>query len=138
MIPAALRREIISRAANRCEYCGLAQAGQEGTFHIDHVTPRAIDGPTTIENLALACVSCSLRKGAATTALDSESGNESPIFNPRTQNWNDHFRWNDVEIIPLTPTGRATVKRLALNRHLALAIREEEKLRHRHPPLRAV
>src|SRR5829696_7330456 len=121
MIPAAPRREVISRAGDRCEYCGLAQVGQEGTFHIDHVTPRASAGPTTSENLALACVSCSLRKGAATTALDSESGHEAPIFNPRTQNWNDHFRWNDVEIIPLTSTGRATVKRLALNRHLALA-----------------
>ena len=50
---------------NRCEYCLLAQAGQEATFHVDHVTPRVAGGPTIDGNLALACVGCSLRKGAA-------------------------------------------------------------------------
>ena len=31
-IPAALRDEVVLRAGNRCEYCGLAQAGQEAAF----------------------------------------------------------------------------------------------------------
>ena len=29
-------------------------------FHIDHIKPLAADGQTVAENLALACVSCSL------------------------------------------------------------------------------
>jgi hypothetical protein len=37
LIGARLRRAVIRRAADRCEYCGLSQAGQEATFHIDHV-----------------------------------------------------------------------------------------------------
>ena len=36
-VPIALRRNVIHRAANVCEYCGLSQEGQEATFRIDHV-----------------------------------------------------------------------------------------------------
>jgi hypothetical protein len=63
-IPAALRRLVVQRVENRCEYCKLSQAGQTATFHIDHVTPVAAGGPTTADNLALACVACSLHKAA--------------------------------------------------------------------------
>jgi 5-methylcytosine-specific restriction endonuclease McrA len=63
-IPASLRRFVIQRADNRCEYCGISQIGQVATFHIDHIAPVMAGGETTAENLALACVSCSLRKGA--------------------------------------------------------------------------
>src|SRR5271166_4699354 len=64
VIPANLRRQVIERAANCCEYCGLAQTGQEATFHVDHIVPVVAGGQSTLENLALACVSCSLRKSA--------------------------------------------------------------------------
>ena len=57
-----------------------------------------------------------------------------PLFNPRTQVWDDHFRWEDEEIVPLTSTGRATVAALVLNRPLIVAIRREEADRGRHPP----
>ena len=73
------------RATNRCEYCRLSQLDQEATFHIDHVVPRAAGGPTEAENLALACVSCSLRKWAKQTAPDPDTGNDEPLFNPRAQ-----------------------------------------------------
>ena len=69
-ISAKLRRLVIHRSGGRCEYCHLSQAGQEATFHIDHVTPVASGGETMVDNLALACVSCSLRKGARQTAID--------------------------------------------------------------------
>jgi HNH endonuclease len=133
-IPERLREEVVRRAGDRCEYCGLSQLGQEATFHVDHVVPRAADGPTSLVNLALACVSCSLRKWAKRTALDPIVGNEVAIFNPRTDAWHDHFRWDGVEILPLTGTGRATVAALAMNRPMILAIRKEESHRGRHPP----
>lgn len=133
-IPASLRDEVVVRAGARCEYCGLSQAGQEATFHIDHVVPRIEGGPTKLSNLALACVSCSLRKWARRSAADPETGEEVALFNPRVQHWNDHFRWDGAVIVPLTPTGRATVAALALNRPLAVAIRWEEAERGRHPP----
>jgi hypothetical protein len=133
-ISPSLHAEVVLRAGNRCEYCQLSQLGQEAAFHIDHVVPRAAGGPTVADNLALACVSCSLRKWAKQTAPDPESGEEVPLFNPRTQVWAEHFRWAAERLVPLTPTGRATLAALALNRPLILAIRQEEAARGRHPP----
>src|SRR6266446_9062180 len=124
--PTKLKRLVIRRAASRCEYCGLSQAGQEAAFHIDHVIPRAAAGPTTADNLALACVSCSLRKGARQFASDPVSGDESPLFNPRQAAWPEHFRWHGIHVEGLTPTGRATVEALRLNRLTILVIRQQE------------
>lgn len=133
-IPAALTREVVERANGRCEYCRLAQAGQEAMFHIDHVIPRSADGSTEAGNLASACVSCSLRKGARQVAADPETNEYAPLFNPRTQVWDDHFRWDGDRVVGVSPSGRATVEALAMNRPLILAIRSEERLRGRHPP----
>ena len=55
-VPAGLRRQVVFRANDRCEYCGLAQEGQEATFHIDHIVPKAAGGPAAADNLALVCV----------------------------------------------------------------------------------
>lgn len=133
-IPAELRRLVIQRAAGRCEYRGLSQQGQEATFHIDHVIPVAAGGQTVAENLALACVSCSLRKAARQTAIDPQSGKEVALYNPRRDTWHEHFRWEGVYLVGLTATGRATIEALDMNRVLILAIREEEAALGRHPP----
>ncbi|MHB1424710.1 MAG: HNH endonuclease [Gemmataceae bacterium] len=133
-ISPSLHAEVALRAGNRCEYCQLSQLGQEATFHIDHVVPRAAGGSTMADNLALAYVSCSLRKWAKQTAPDPDTGEEVPLFNPRTQTWGEHFRWDGVRVVPQTPIGRASVTALALNRPLIIAIRQEETVRGRHPP----
>lgn len=91
-IPRLLRKLVIERAGKRCEYCGLSQSGQEATFHLDHVIPVKAGGETTANNLALACVSCSLRKAARQTVLDPETNITVRIFNPRQQRWLDRFR----------------------------------------------
>lgn len=132
-IPARLRRLVLRRSGDACEYCHLSQAGQEATFHIDHVTPVAVGGQTVADNLALACVSCSLRKGARQTAVDLNTKREVPLFNPRRDAWSEHFQWQGVHLAALTATGRATIKALALNRPLILAIRQEETALGRHP-----
>ena len=44
VISAALRNQVIDRAQNRCEYCGLSHLGQEATFHIDHIHPVSAGG----------------------------------------------------------------------------------------------
>src|SRR4051794_6375275 len=133
-VAAWLRRLVVDRADGRCEYCGLSQEGQEATFHIDHIVPRIAGGPTRAENLALACVSCSLRKEARRSAPDPQTGRRVAFFHPRRQRWDNHFRWCGVTVIGLTPTGRATVAALQMNRPLILAIRQEEAVRGRHPP----
>jgi len=133
-IPFSLRCLVIQRANNRCEYCGISQFGQVATFHIDHIIPSAAGGKTLENNLALACVSCSLRKGARQKVKDVETGQVVPIFHPRQQMWKEHFAWDGVRVTGLTATGRATLQALALNRPMMLAIREEEVLLGRHPP----
>jgi hypothetical protein len=133
-MPAALRQTVIQRARNAYEYCGLSQEGQEATFHIDHVVPRVSGGETISENLALACVSCSLRKAARRAAVDPLSGIPAALYNPRSEVWNEHFRWDGVSVVGLTATGRATVAALQMNRPLILAIRQEEAAFGRHPP----
>lgn len=130
----SLRTRVIDRADNRCEYCRLSQVGQVATFHIDHVMPLSAGGETKINNLALACVSCSLRKAARQTAQDPTTGETAPIFNPRRQSWSDHFRWEGVSVVGSTAIGRATIAVLTMNRPIMLAIRAEEAFFDRHPP----
>ena len=134
-IPAFLRRLVLRRAAGRCEYCRLAQAGQEATFHLDHIIPRTDGGATTADNLALACVSCSLRKGARRMVIDTQTGGAVNFFHPRQDVWEEHFIWEGVRLIGVTATGRATVEALEMNRPVILAIRTEEILLGRHPTL---
>ena len=133
-ISPGLHAEVVLRAGDRCEYCQLSQQGQEATFHIDHVVPRSVGGLTTSDNLALACVSCSLRKWAKQTAIDPETGQSALLYNPRMNIWSEHFEWQSEMVLPLTPTGRATVAALAMNRSQIVAIRQEESVRGRHPP----
>lgn len=87
-----LRRHIVQRARERCEYCGLAQAGHQATFHIDHVIPVTVCGQTALDNPALACVSCSLRKGARQRAPDPVDGTKVELFNPRRDAWSKQYR----------------------------------------------
>jgi hypothetical protein len=132
-IPAQWLRFVVERADSRCEYCRLSQEGQEATFHIDHIIPKSADGETIAENLALACVSCSLRKAARQNSIDSQTGREVSLYNPRSDDWHDHFKWEGEYIIGMTPTGRATVTALNMNRLLAIAIRREEIALGRYP-----
>jgi hypothetical protein len=103
----------------------MPQAGQEAAFHVDHVKPRRDGGPTTLENLALACVSCSLRKGARTHSGDPLTGELAALFNPRMEIWEGHFELAEgCSVVGRTPTGRATVELLRMNRPAAIKIRQ--------------
>ncbi|NEO34641.1 MAG: hypothetical protein F6K36_30495 [Symploca sp. SIO3C6] len=57
-------------------------------------------------------------------------------FNPRTQEWNEHFAWtlDDTKIQGLTSTGRATVVQLKLNNPLIVEARFRWKINGWHPP----
>ena len=132
-IPDKLKEETRFRANNRCEYCRLSQAGQEATFHVDHVIPLSENGETAVENLALACVSCSLFKSAKLSSPDPMTDQLVRLFNPRQDRWNEHFSWDGVIVLGKTAIGRATIEALKMNRPLILAIRREESLLGRHP-----
>lgn len=53
----------------------------------------------------------------------------TPFFNPRTQNWHDHFELVGPLVEPLTPEGRVTVKILGIN--------DSERVSERRPLIQA-
>ena len=109
-MPERLARLVRQRAGHRCEYCLLPQQWQESAFHLDHIRPRSARGRNHVENHALACVGCSLKKGAQVTAIDPATGKLTRPFNPRLDRWSEHFAWDGYwRIMGLTPVGRATV-----------------------------
>lgn len=85
---------------------------------IEHILPEALGGPTALDNLWLACYNCNSLKSDFVTAPDPFTGEVVPLYNPRLQNWQDHFEWSEdgLFILGHTPTGRATVMTLRLNR----------------------
>ena len=114
-VPTALRREVIERAGNRCEYCLLPAEVAFFPHEVDHVVAEKHNGATEIDNLALACWRCNRHKGSDLTSFDPQTRQLSPLFNPRTQVWTEHFTYERERIIGLTPEGRTTVNLLRLN-----------------------
>jgi 5-methylcytosine-specific restriction endonuclease McrA len=126
VIDAATRRRVRRRAHDRCEYCGLPQdAVPVATFHIEHIIAKQHGGTDDLSNLALACFHCNQHKGPNLTGIDPQSGQITPLFNPRTQLWREHFALQDTEISGLTPTGRATIRVLAMNSELQQQLRTQ-------------
>ncbi len=135
-IPAALLREVRNRAGAVCEYCRLPQQSQEATFHVDHIQPQTAGGATNLDNLALACVTCSLRKAARTRIRDPNTGRSVRLFHPRRDSWDDHFGFTrQWRLRGRTATGRATIAALGMNRAAVVAIRQELATIGKFPPL---
>lgn len=124
------------RAHYLCEYCHTDERWQLVQFTIDHIVPIAAGGKDESGNLALACFHCNRRKSDKQFVPDQSTGIETPLFNPRTMDWNDHFYWSNdgVIILALTDIGRITVKYLQLNRERILQIRVADVFVDRHPP----
>ena len=102
------RESITTRAGKRCEYCQMHQSLQGATFHIEHVVPRVMGGLSDSSNLALACPSCNLHKADRISVTSSVNGDVIPLFNPRHDDWNNRFEWDDYTLIAKTEIGRVT------------------------------
>lgn len=114
-IPAGLRRLVAERARFRCEYCLLPVDTAFFPHEVDHVVAEKHGGATVAENLALTCWRCNRHKGSDLGSFDPQTGDFSLLFNPRTQVWVEHFAFEDVLLVGLTPQGRATINLLRLN-----------------------
>jgi len=124
-VPHRLYAAVARRARHRCEYCHAPESVFNQEFEVEHVVPRARGGADVLANLALACRSCNLRKGAHERAADPATGALVPLFDPRRDRWGEHFqlRLDNFRIEGLTPMGRATVRQLGMNRAPALRAR---------------
>ena len=114
-IPASLRRLVIERAHEKCEYCLLHKDDAEFSHEIDHLIAVKHGGLTVLENLVFACLKCNRYKGSDLTAIDPIDQVLVPLFNPRTQIWIEHFTIAGAYLIGQTQSGRATAALLRLN-----------------------
>ncbi len=111
----SLRRAIAKRADYRCEYCLSSEADSVNSFEIDHIFPLKHGGTTVLENLAYTCIICNRNKGTDIATATYPSRQFTPLFNPRTDKWNEHFGIDDGMIFGKTEIGLATIKVLDLN-----------------------
>ncbi|MCA9270515.1 MAG: HNH endonuclease [Planctomycetales bacterium] len=93
-------------------------------FQIDHIRAEKHGGKTQQENLALACFQCNNHKGPNIASVDSQTNKLEPLFDPRTQNWNEHFRWDGPRLVGLTGIGRVTIAVLDINQPERVALRQ--------------
>lgn len=133
-IPDQIRRFVIERAMGACEYCLIHQDDSPEPHHIDHLIARKHGGQTVLPNLALACARCNRFKGSDFAAIDPMDGSPAFVFNPRSQDWAEHFELDGASVIGLTACGRATVELLRINDQAALAYRGRLLLKKRYPP----
>ncbi len=136
-ISARLRRQVLVRDRGTCAYCRCTEGLMGITFEIDHIIPESAGGAAKLDNLCLACPVCNRAKAARLVAIDHDTGQEVPFFHPLTDNWIEHFVWidNGAVIVGKTPTGRATIEALRMNRPSLIQLRHYWIILELHPPL---
>lgn len=119
------KAEVKQRARGCCEYCWSQEEYSPDTFSVEHIIPLAKGGSNEANNLANSCQGCNNHKFVSVEAIDPLTGEMASLYHPRQQRWADHFAWNEnyTLIVGLTPTGRATVAKLELNRKGVMNLR---------------
>ena len=136
-ISLATQSSVRKRAQGLCEYCHTIEKWQLVPFTIDHVIPLSKGGTNNASNLSLACFHCNRYKSNLTEVLDTATSTLVPLFNPRLQQWQDHFIWAEdkLYILGLTAVGKVTIEQLRLNRERIIRIRAADLQINRHPPV---
>ena len=131
-----MRQRVAAWANYRCSYCQTQARVVGSALEIDHITPLSASGASDESNLCLSCSAGNQAKGAKIEAVDPISGERRPLFNPRAQNWQDHFQWSadGALVIGITALGRTTVSALDMNRDLVVKARRRWTAVGWHPP----
>lgn len=129
-----IAERVRARADGRCEYCLLPDDVFDVPFQVDHVISRKHYGSDDESNLAYACLHCNSRKGADIGATDPVTGTLTRLFDPRTDDWHEHFDFVHHAVVGLTAKGRATTRLLFLNAPLRIALRRSLASEGTFPP----
>lgn len=131
-----LRQRLAEEARYRCGYCLTQEVVSGIPLTLEHIIPKARGGKDDEDNLWLSCRLCNEAKGVLIEAVDPQTDESVPLFNPRTQVWTDHFAWSEdgTQVIGQTPVGRATVATLSLNSELRVRARSIWVEAGWHPP----
>lgn len=135
-VPADVRLRVRFWAGDRCSYCRASQDLIYAPLEIEHIVPVSLGGTDDEENYCLACRSCNNSKRARVQAVDPVSNQVVPLFNPRTDRWEEHFTWSEdgTRIFGLTPCGRATALALQMNNRYSVLARGHWVKSGLHPP----
>ena len=131
-----LRKRLAESAKNRCGYCLMPQEIVPMLLEIEHLLPQALGGDDDEANLWLACRACNSYKHAKTHGDDQRTARTVKLFNPRTQNWREHFKFSADKsiIIGRTACGRATVAALKMNTEQSVSARKVWAAAGWYPP----
>src|SRR5262245_23139688 len=125
-----------AQSGGRCGYCLSPQRLVLGWLEIEHIVPKGRGGSDEEENLWLACRLCNNFKACQVDAIDPQTGGRVSLFDPRRQQWGDHFFWSSdgTNVLGKTACGRATVLALQLNNWIAVMVRAQWVAAGWHPP----
>lgn len=112
---ASFHDQVRERAGGCCEYCQLPQTCTSLPHEVDHIRSQKLRGPTTLENLCLACARCNWYKGPLDSGYDPETDARTRLFNPRTDTWREHFEWVGATLKGKSVIGRTTIDVLRIN-----------------------
>ena len=132
-VSADLRQLVTTRADQLCEYSLIHADDVFVGCQVDHIISEKHGGLTTPENLALACAFCNRAKGSDVGSVLGSAGEFVRLFNPRTDQWNEHFRLVGIRIEWRTSIGEATARVLKLNELERIEEREALKNKGRFP-----
>ena len=93
-------------------------------FQIDHVRAQKHRGSSGLNNFALSCLPCNAYKGPNIAGYDPELNKLQRLFNPRVDEWQDHFEWDGPVLVGTTSIGRTTIDVLRINAADRLAHRQ--------------
>ncbi len=116
------RKKIAERAKFCCEYCLSFEGHSFLKFQIEHIISMKHGGLTELSNLAYACFYCNSYKGTdlGTILKDNQIFR---FYNPRKDEWLQHFELDNHLILPKTEIAEATIKILQLNEERRLTER---------------
>jgi hypothetical protein len=64
-----------------------------------------------------------MKQGSNLSGIDPLTNWGTELFNPRVDQWMDHFVWEGVRLVGLTDIGRATIAVMDLNSDDRLVVR---------------
>jgi hypothetical protein len=131
-----LQRRVREHFASCCAYCRTAEDLTGAIFEFEHIVPRSAGGVTTFKNLCFSCPTSNRHKSNLVSAQDPLTTKEVALFHPHQDRWLEHFSWSGdaTQIVGLTPTGRATIATLKMNRQQILRARKIWVAVNQHPP----
>lgn len=111
----SIRKQISARANLACEYCLIHEDDTYFGCQIDHIISIKHGGSNEVDNLAYSYVFCNRHKGSDIGSIILNSDRFIRFYNPRLDQWNQHFQLNGSVIEPITDIGEVTVKILKMN-----------------------